>query len=211
MPEDADRLVDAADRFVRLRVTDDGHGMDEATRQMIFEPFFTTKEPGKGTGLGLATVFGIVKQHGGWVNAESEVDRGSSFNVYLPHAETEEDVGEPETAPTEVARTLSRNGYQVLAADDGPEARELWTANGPDIDLLFTDIVMPKGVSGWDLADELRALRPDLRVIYTTGYSDSFENRGADLDEGVNFIHKPFTQRKLLEIVGQALNPNHDD
>ena len=185
-------------RFARLSVADAGCGMDEETLKRIFEPFFTTKGLGKGSGLGLATVYGVVAQHQGWVEVESQVGQGSVFHVFLP-ASTKSGVPaeaggrhdnlrgsgtilvvEDELAVrTILARTLCRFGYTVLEAGGGREAMELWKARRAEIDLLLTDMVMPGGMTGLSLAEKLRSEKPSLKVIVTSGYSgDLFEHGG---------------------------------
>jgi two-component system, cell cycle sensor histidine kinase and response regulator CckA len=209
-----------------FRVTDTGAGMDLETRKRIFEPFYTTKEVGKGTGLGLATVYGIAKQHRGWIDVSSEVGAGSSFCIYLPLAESEDHqdtvvvatidnlkgnegilVAEDETAVRRmICRTLERVGYSIWEADDAEGAKELWDAHKSDIDLLLTDLMMPGGKSGFDLAEELAAEREDLPVIFVSGYSAEMMERGHELDVGVNFLSKPFTNKSLLEIVRKRMD-----
>ncbi len=209
----------APGRYVTLVVRDSGHGIDAGTLEQIFEPFFTTKESGKGTGLGLATVYGIVKQSGGYVAVESEVERGTSFAIYLRRADesrqvrTEEPVEplpEPvSTVPSsvlvvedeEVVRRLVRQvleqaGYDVADAADGAEALEL--AASRRIDLLLTDMTMP-GLSGREVAEQLRAAQPELKVIYMSGYAD-----GA-LEQGVEVLEKPFTFDVLTEKIVRVL------
>jgi signal transduction histidine kinase/CheY-like chemotaxis protein/HAMP domain-containing protein len=213
-------------KFLRLRVSDTGSGMDEATMQRIFEPFFTTKEVGKGTGLGLATVYGIVKQHDGWVDAASEVGRGSSFDVYLPASgEVVAVSGSAATAPIEappgqerilvvedepVLRELARAilescGYEVLEAGSGPEALVVWTEHGPGIDLVLTDMVMPDGMSGLDLAQRLVQDRPTLPLIFASGYS--MEEMDTSLfQKGSVYLQKPYTHFSLAKAVRDALD-----
>ena len=209
----------APGRYVTLVVRDSGHGIDAGTLEQIFEPFFTTKESSKGTGLGLATVYGIVKQSGGYVAVESEVDRGTSFTIYLRRADesraprAEEPAGpQPGVASTvpasvlvvedeEVVRRLLRQvleqaGYDVLEAADGAEALSL--AATCRVDLLLTDMTMP-GLNGREVAERLRAERPDLKVIYMSGYAD-----GA-LEQGVEVLEKPFTFDVLTAKVGGVL------
>jgi signal transduction histidine kinase/CheY-like chemotaxis protein/HAMP domain-containing protein len=187
-----------AGHFVRLRVTDNGTGMDSATLSRIFEPFFTTKDIGKGTGLGLATVYGIVKQHEGWVEVNSEPGKGSTFDVFLPASDkvpafAEEDaasagpvVGGSETIliveDEPVLRSMARDileecGYRILEASSGREALDVWSQRANEIDLLLTDMVMPDGISGADLAEELLASRPRLKVVFTSGYTANEVNQ----------------------------------
>ena len=212
--------------FVMLRVADTGEGISPETLEHIFEPFFTTKDVGKGTGLGLATVYGIAKQHRGWLEAESDVGRGTAITLFLPLAETEADVAaseepavpermgdetvlivEDETALRRmVKRTLTRHGYTVHTARDGVAAREKWADLRGKVDLLITDIVMPRGVNGWQLADEFRDQCDRLRIIYTSGYSPEFEKKDKVLERGRNFLPKPFTQHELVGTVRTALD-----
>ena len=181
--------------FVRLRMSDTGIGMDSATRARIFEPFFTTKEVGKGAGLGLATVYGIVKQHDGWIEVDSEPGEGSTFDVFFPTAmqtaqtaqTVEEKTGPPEsvTGGTEtvflvedepILREMARDilesyGYRILEASSGKEALGMWNLTRGKIDLLLTDMIMPDGVSGAELAQRLLAGQPHLKIIFTSGYT----------------------------------------
>ena len=174
-----------------MRVTDTGSGISPENLSRIFEPFFTTKQPGKGTGLGLATVFGIVKQHGGWIQVDSEVGRGTTFQIFLPAAEDiaesrAEEIAKPEAqGGTETilivedepsVRMLTRvvlepKGYRVLEAADGIEALRVWEQHQGSVHLLLTDIMMPEGLSGLELATRLQTRSPQLRVIFTSGYS----------------------------------------
>ena len=210
--------------YVSLRVTDTGCGIAPENLARIFEPFFTTKEPGKGTGLGLATVFGIVKQHGGSLMVESKVGRGTTFQVFLratasvgqsPAAVKPKPRGGTETillVEDEAAvRTLTRAvleqfGYRVLEASDGVEALRIWEENQDSIHLLFTDLVMPKGVRGHELAARLQARSPKLRVVFTSGYSADIAGRQLSLQEGQNFIQKPSSYQQLLETVRRCLD-----
>jgi len=207
--------------YVRLTVADEGTGMDETVRRKIFEPFFTTKAVGKGTGMGLATVYGIVKQHQGWIEVESQVGVGSVFRVYLPLAEGEAQkatesgtdlvraaelqsrtifVVEDEDQLREMAsKILQRLGHRVVLAQDGPEALSLWPQYRGKIDLLLTDMVMPGGMTGRELADRLLRDEPRLRVIYSTGYS--VDLAGLNLIEGVNYLLKPYDATALIRAV----------
>jgi PAS domain S-box-containing protein len=213
--------------YVVLRVSDDGCGMDEKVRAQIFEPFFSTKPRGQGTGLGLATVYGIVKQNGGFIDVYSEPGQGATFAIYLPAHEPEAslvtaDPREPASidAPSgprtvllvedDVAllalsrRMLEGLGYTVLAAGDPIEAIELLKAFTGEIHLLMTDVVMPK-MNGRQLQGALTALRPGLKCLFTSGYtSDIIADRGV-LDEGIQFLQKPFSQMTLAEKVREAM------
>ena len=220
----------ATGHFVKLEVTDTGCGMDEATRARIFEPFFTTKDIGKGTGLGLATVFNIARQHNGWVEVQSQPGCGSTFTVYLP-ANTEmlaeiqpaeqqiisPMVGGCETIliveDEEMLRELAREilkdaGYQILEATSGREALEVWRQHGGKIDLLLTDMVMPEGVSGVELAERLVAETPQLKVIFMSGYTSDDVN--PELLERTNgsFIQKPYGHADLIKVVRDCLDKN---
>ena len=213
--------------YVCLRVTDTGCGMDPATQARIFEPFFTTKEVGKGTGLGLATVYGIVKQHEGWIDVASQVGQGSTFSVFFPA--TSEAVRElaPEAAPTApVSRgqetilvvedepvlrdmahlILAECGYRVLEAGNGRQALEVWERDPDGIDLVLTDMVMPEGISGMDLAQKLLATRPTLKVIFASGYS--MDDTAPDfIRQGhAAFLQKPYTHVTLAKAVRDCLD-----
>jgi CheY-like chemotaxis protein len=211
--------------FVLLRVSDTGIGMDAQIRSHLFEPFFTTKEAGKGTGLGLATVYGIVKQSSGYIWVDSEPGRGASFKVYLP--EVDEPVEAP-GPPAQVAppagggetvllteddasirgvatKVLTQKGYRVLSASDGQSALVMARTSPSEIRLLITDIVMP-GITGPELAASLRAERPDLRVIYMSGYTSDTEVLRRILEDGVPFLQKPFTPGALALKVREVLD-----
>jgi PAS domain S-box-containing protein len=212
-------------RYVVLSVCDTGHGMDDEVRSHVFEPFFTTKEQGKGTGLGLATVYGIVKQSGGWVFVDSAPGAGSTFSVYLPRLdddpEEERDAPPDEAAPgsetvllvedEEIVRNLvqevlAAQGYTVLAARDGQEALEATDRHDGRIHLLLTDVVMPR-MSGREVADRLRERRPETRVLFMTGYTDHAIVQEGVLDPGTELLEKPFTfdtlQRKVRNILDE--------
>ncbi len=212
--------------FVCLTVSDTGSGMDEATVQRIFEPFFTTKEVGKGTGLGLATVYGIIKQHRGWIEVASQPGRGTAFSIYLPVA-SEQAAKSTQPMPsapvsggketilfvedeTDIRRLvrviLERYGYRVLEAETGVEALKVWKEHKDSIQLLLTDMVMPEGVSGKDLANQLRAENPKLKVIFSSGYSvEMLEKDFAD-QPGLYFLPKPYQPQKLGQVVRECLD-----
>jgi PAS domain S-box-containing protein len=206
-------------RFVCLGVTDTGCGMDDATKSRIFEPFFTTKASGKGTGLGLATVYGIVKQHEGWIEVESEVGQGTTFKIYFP---TDNALPAPETVPMEpsddgkttilvvedeafvaelVRNVLEEQGYRILEADNGLVAQQIWNDHHGRIDLLLTDIKMPHGMSGTELASNLRALKPDPKVLYTSGFSPDPVSMDSLTGERSKLLPKPYSPAKLIETV----------
>jgi CheY-like chemotaxis protein len=214
--------------FVWLRVSDTGCGMDEATMQRIFEPFFTTKEVGKGTGLGLATVYGIVKQHGGWIEVASEVGKGTSFNVFFPatgepivglQAETTEAVEavrggketilvvEDEPVLRDLAHVILRDcGYEVLEAGTGSEALRVWNTRQGEVDLLLTDMVMPDGMSGMELAQRLRDAHPELKIIFASGYSMEELDTGFVREGHALFLQKPYTHVTLPKAVRECLD-----
>ena len=213
--------------FVCLRVSDTGTGMDAMTLRRIFEPFFTTKEVGKGTGFGLATVYGIVKQHGGWVEVTSQLDAGSTFNVFFPagmelvsslpaesEAETEIRGGketilvvEDEPVLRDMANLiLTECGYAVLEAATGAEALRVWDRHKDKIHLLLTDMVMPEGMSGMELAQRLCAVRPQLKVIFASGYSmDDLDTNFLREGQAV-FLQKPYTHVTLSKAVRECLD-----
>ena len=213
-----------AGRYVMLAVSDSGSGMDEATQSRIFEPFFTTKETGKGTGLGLATVYGIVKQSAGHIWVYSEPGRGTTFKIYFPSAEHKLGVAsEPqaETLPRKregvtillteddaLIRKLTRkmledHGYSVLEAEDGKSALEVLASTRAPIDVVLTDVVM-KGMGGPELVLRLIDFQPGMKVIYMSGYTGELvANQG--LDSGIRLLEKPFTRAELLKTVDAAL------
>jgi PAS domain S-box-containing protein len=213
----------APGRYVLMTVTDTGHGMDETVRQHVFEPFFTTKEFGKGTGLGLSTVYGIIRQSGGWIDVRSEVGVGTSFMVYLPRADGQP-LPEPKAAGASTEEgnetillvedqaavraftyaALKRHGYCVIEAADGEEAMAVAGQHPGRIHLLLTDVVLP-GMNGKELSERLKALRPDLKVLFTSGYpADVIAHRGV-LDHGVSFLHKPYSRQELAAKVRDLL------
>jgi len=209
--------------YVELAVSDDGTGMDTETAARIFEPFFTTKESGKGTGLGLATVYGIVQQNGGAIEVQSKVGHGTTFFIYMPRAT---DFGQP-AAPRRslmaggsetvllvedddrvrglVSHMLRKHGYTVLLASQGDQALELASRHHGRIHLLLTDVVMP-GISGRVLSERLMLSRPDTRVLYMSGYSDDAILRHGVKSAGTHFIQKPFSIETLAEKVRETLN-----
>lgn len=209
-----------------LRVSDTGPGIPTDMVPHIFEPFFTTKDPGKGTGLGLATVFGIVQQHQGWVEASNTEEGGASLKVYLPAKSGTQEVAEehrPKAEKTSGTETillveddpvlrkltyaiLERRGYHIIVASNGSEARSCWSLESHRIHMLFTDLVMPGGVSGYQLACEFRAERPELKVIFCSGYSGHNACYEMELIPGENFIQKPFQSEYLLQIVRKVLD-----
>jgi signal transduction histidine kinase/CheY-like chemotaxis protein len=212
--------------YVMLSVSDSGAGMPPEVKERIFEPFFTTKEKGKGTGLGLSTVYGIVKQSGGNINVYSEPGIGTTFKIYLPRVEEEEDnlqrkdlgiplstgnetilLAEDEQSVRELAaRILCDRGYQVYEAHDGKEALKI-VQGYPErkIHLLLTDVVMP-GMSGKELADRLKLSIPDIKVLFISGYTDNAIVHHGVLEKGVNFIQKPFSMESLARKVREVLD-----
>jgi len=212
-------------RYVRLSVSDTGAGMDADTRMHLFEPFYTTKPAGQGTGLGLSSVYGIVRQSGGWISVYSEPGHGTQFHVYLPRVESQTDsaaVAVEKPAPafgTEtvlvaedqhnvrrlVSLMLSGFGYQVLVAANGAEALAVASSHDGRIDLLITDVVMP-GMSGRELAVELARQRPGIHVLYMSGYTGNVTAQHGLLQEGVAFIQKPFTAETLAVKVRETLD-----
>jgi two-component system cell cycle sensor histidine kinase/response regulator CckA len=212
--------------FVCLSVSDTGCGIAPEILPRIFEPFFTTKDVGKGTGLGLATIFGIVQQHQGWINVYSEGGHGTAFRIYLPRLakkpgqnpeqptltsmrggnETILLVEDDASLRASVRKTLSQLGYRVLEAVNGIEALEVWNQHRDEIHLLLTDLVMPGGMTGKDLAARLLEKNPKLRVIYASGYSAQVAGKDLPLEEGVNFLTKPFQAQKLAQTLRNCLD-----
>jgi len=211
--------------YVMLAVTDTGTGMDPETQAQIFEPFFTTKGRDKGTGLGLATVYGVVKQSNGYIAVESEKGKGALFKVYLPRIELpvtakSEGMQAPPTVrgsetillveDAEPLRLLAQlflkeNGYQVLTAANGAEAEQIAAQNPGPIHLLLTDVVMP-GINGRVLAERLAPKHPAMKVLYMSGYTDSFIAGHGVLDEGIHLLHKPFTEDALMRKIRERLD-----
>ncbi|MEO8549562.1 MAG: response regulator, partial [Kofleriaceae bacterium] len=212
-----------AGAHVMLTVRDTGVGMDADTQARMFEPFFTTKAVGKGTGLGLSTVFGIVRQSGGRIWAESELGVGTAFYVCFPRTtrkrvatpapgvgraeqgtETILLVEDDEPVRTVTQSLLAREGYHVLPASNAEDAARLCESHAAPIHLLLTDIVMP-GVSGWELAAKLRARRPEMKVLYMSGYADGAQFKAGEDAEPMPFLEKPITTETLSRKVHEAL------
>ncbi|MCA9620894.1 MAG: response regulator, partial [Myxococcales bacterium] len=210
--------------YVMLAVSDTGVGIPEDVRDKIFEPFFTTKQLGRGTGLGLATVYGIVRQNEGRIEVYSEPGRGTSFKIYFPRVFEPADARPrraslPDRVGTETVlvveddemvrrlaeRLLRRGGYTVIVAGSGAEALEVSAAHERAIDLLLTDVVMP-GMNGRELARRLVAERPGLRVLFTSGYTDNVIAHHGVLDPGVHFLAKPYSLDALMSLVRQILD-----
>lgn len=219
-----------AGRFACVRVADTGCGIAAEALPHLFEPFYTTKEPGKGTGLGLATAYGIINSHNGWIEVDSQPGAGANFRVYLPMDDSAKGVPTTPASPAKVPlasptgnetillaedepavrqlahNILKRQGYQVLAAASGREALVLWDQHKSAIDLLLTDMVMPDGLSGRELAERLKTEVPDLKVVYTTGYSLDAIGHNLVLEEGHNFLAKPYTPKALAAAVRKCLD-----
>lgn len=213
-------------RYVVLALSDTGHGMDAETRSHIFEPFFTTKEPGKGTGLGLATVHGIVTQSGGHIWVYSEVGQGTTFKIYLPRIEEAVEIELPDRTPARsvassetlllvednemvrdlAGRILRSLGYTVLEASHGPEALRLIEEYRAPVHLLLTDVVMPGGMNGRELAEQISRRYPDLRVIYMSGYTDNAIIHHGVLEPGMTFLEKPFSPQALTAKIREILD-----
>jgi signal transduction histidine kinase len=207
--------------FVRLSVTDTGTGISPEDLPHIFEPFFTTKDVGKGTGLGLATVYGIVEQHKGWIEVESSKEAGATFNIFLgrlaskgasqPQAavpskalrgtETVLLVEDEESVRKLLKNLMERYGYIVHTASSGVRALEVWCEHQAAIDVLITDMVMPEGIGGRELAIELLSKKPALKVIYCSGYSNDFPVAGFSVRKEENFLEKPFHLNALLQMI----------
>ncbi len=213
--------------YVRLSVSDSGTGIPPEILPKIFEPFFTTKDVGKGTGLGLATVFGIVQQHQGWINVYSEIGHGTTFRIHLPRlarnggAKPERRTLASLPSGTEtillceddaslrnsVRKGLTQLGYRVLEAPTGVKALEVWAQHQNEIQVLLTDMVMPDGINGHELAQRLLAENPKLKVIYMSGYSADVVAKDFPMKEGLNFLTKPFQALKLAQAIRNSLAP----
>ncbi len=214
-------------RYVMLAVSDNGSGIDEQTQARIFEPFFTTKQKGKGTGLGLSTVYGIVRQSGGHITVESALREGSRFRIYLPPTAVTELKVEDETPPLEteilsgtetvlvvedepalrrlISVSLEKRGYTVLAAEDGTEAIRILENNPGEIDLVVSDIMMPK-LNGLELRKKATLLRPDMRFLFISGYAEDTIGRTAHLPQDAGYLEKPFLPIELARKVRALLN-----
>jgi PAS domain S-box-containing protein len=215
-----------AGEFACVTVADTGCGMDDQTRSRLFEPFFTTKEVGKGTGMGLATAYGLIKQHNGWIEVETKLGAGSSFKIFLP---TSRKPFEPEVKPTAspqalrgsetilvvedeepvrefVSSLLKEYGYNVRQAGNGVDALNLWQQYGGEIDLLLTDVVMPQKMSGIELANRLWKENEALKVIFTSGYSRELLDEHFQSRTDLNFLPKPYAPAKLTELIRVCLD-----
>ena len=211
--------------YVLIAISDTGEGIDHDTQQRIFEPFFTTKSTGKGTGLGLATVYGIVKQSGGFIWVYSEVGKGTTFKVYLPvttKEKTERKLQEKSSGSLRgnetillvedenelrkfASKVLKEYGYLILEAKNGGEAYLISEQYTKQIDLIITDVVMPL-MSGRQFVDKLSKIRTDFKVIYMSGYTDNVILHHGVLEKGINFINKPFSPKSLLKEVRRVLD-----
>jgi CheY-like chemotaxis protein len=213
--------------FVCLSVTDSGDGMDAETLEHLFEPFFATERVGKGAGLGLSTVYGITKQHRGWMEVTSQLGQGSTFRVYLP------ELAKPDQAGAEGAALRARNGretvlvvddeqavrkmvtmglqiygYRVLEAGNGSEALQVWGDHAHEIDLLFTDMRMPGGISGIELFEQLKRGAPSLIGIISSGYSEQILKPQELMPSGLTFLPKPYNVKTLVGTVRNCLDIN---
>ena len=216
-------------RYVMLAMSDTGTGMDAAIQAHIFEPFFTTKEKGKGTGLGLSTVYGIVKQSGGFIWVYSEPGLGSTFKIYLPSVEDAAEsvpgsearnlpfggsetillVEDEEAVRALASRILQERGYRVLESARPEDALQIAEHHQEPIDLLLTDVVLPK-MSGRKIAEHLTALRPSMKVLYMSGYTDDAVVRSGVLESNTAFLQKPFTPSGLARKVREVLDAAPD-
>jgi two-component system, cell cycle sensor histidine kinase and response regulator CckA len=215
----------APGRYATLQVSDTGCGMSPEVKERLFEPFFTTKEAGQGTGLGLPTCYGIVNQAGGWIDVESEIGRGTKLTIYLPEAQEHAEplpeadgsgylpegdetvlLVEDEDAVRRIgARVLRGLGYTVLEASDGQEALDLVASTDQRIDIVFTDIVMPR-LGGGGLVERIQELRPEAKLLFTTGYTEDQVVRGSVAKRGVSLLHKPFSPGSLARRVREVLD-----
>jgi two-component system cell cycle sensor histidine kinase/response regulator CckA len=212
--------------YIMLAVSDTGTGMDQETLSHIYEPFYTTKEAGKGTGLGLATVFGIVKQSGGHIWVYSELGRGTTFKIYLPPvvekaertemsqiraglprgSETILLVEDADSVRKLLRNFLSKGGYTILTANNGVEALKLCAQYTGPLHLLVTDMVMPGGLNGRELAEQVSSLHPEAKVLYISGYTDTTIIHHGMLDQNMAFLQKPFTPNSLIGKIREILD-----
>ncbi|HEX9935400.1 MAG TPA: ATP-binding protein, partial [bacterium] len=211
--------------FVRLTVSDTGLGMSKETQRHIFEPFFTTKGMGKGTGLGLSVIYGIVKQHDGWIHVYSELGHGSTFRIYIPASEAEVSVEPEERSVMRVHRgqgqrvlvvedesnvgefnkkALTQYGYEVFLARTLEEARRIFDAERHHLDLVFSDVVLPDG-NGINLVDEFLRQKPELRVILSSGYTDHKLQWPVIQERGYRFLQKPYSLSQILEAIREEI------
>jgi PAS domain S-box-containing protein len=226
-PAEARKHPDArTGQFLCLSVTDTGCGMTAEVLSHIFEPFFTTKPVGEGTGLGLATVYGIAKQHGGWTEVQSRPEHGATFRIFIPTCGF---VPQPDTGPLNpepvrqgketilvvedqvdvrnlVVRVLISHGYQAIVAGTGVEALEQWSKHAGEIDLVLTDMVMPGGLTGRQLGECLLAQDPGVKIVYSSGYSPTLVGQEASFFSGKYFLEKPYRPAKLLETLRRSLD-----
>jgi two-component system cell cycle sensor histidine kinase/response regulator CckA len=210
--------------YALILVTDSGMGMDQQTQERIFDPFFTTKDVGKGTGLGLAMVYGIIKQHNGFIEVESEVGRGTTLKIYLPVAQgaTEEThssdlpavkrgtetilvAEDDETVRNFITTILTQFGYSVIQAENGEDAVKKFMANRGAIKLLLLDVMMPKK-NGKEVYDKIRIFEPDIRTLFLSGYSADIMSQKGLLEKGLNFLYKPVPMNDLLRKVREILD-----
>ena len=211
-------------RYIRTTVTDSGIGMDPATTELLFEPFFPTKDGGSQSGLGLAIVRSIIEKHQGWVSVSTALNAGSSFHLFLPILEnllptpaktsptphlqgtgTVLIVEDEESVGQLISYIFSNHGFNVLNALDGHQALRLWQENSDKITLLFTDMVMPGGISGYELAQKILADQPDLPVIYSSGYSKDILSKNITFQEGFNYLPKPYRPAQLSAIISSVM------
>jgi CheY-like chemotaxis protein len=217
-------------RYISVRVSDTGVGMDEATKSRIFDPFFTTKEKGKGTGLGLSVVYGVIQEHHGFISVESKVGQGTTFYLYLPVPQEEKKIGEGEKVKTEamqsgsetilfaedeqllreiVQSTLESMGYKVIVAANGKEALEIYKKHFKSIALVLTDIGLPK-LLGTDVFAMMKEINPDVKVVFASGFM-SLETKSELLREGAKgFILKPYNLNEVLQIVREVLDEKEE-
>jgi CheY-like chemotaxis protein len=211
-------------KYALISVTDSGAGMDEKTREKIFEPFFTTKDVGRGTGLGLSMVYGIIKQHDGFIDVYSKPGIGTKFKIYLPLSEAEvkgeEKAGslsvqggtetvlvvEDDEAVRRLSRDILQNyGYRVIEAEDGEEAIEKFKENKEKINILLLDVILPKR-NGKKVYDEIRKIKPDIKALFLSGYAENLLQNKGILEEGLNFMPKPVSANYLLRNVREVLD-----
>jgi signal transduction histidine kinase len=217
-------LFEKTGRYVCIMVSDTGQGMDEQTRKSIFEPFFTTKEVGKGTGLGLSMVYGIIKQHDGFINVYSEPSKGTTFKIYLPAVEKESVETEKPKQPllhggnesiliieddrdvlNFLKEVLNEHGYRTLTATDGEEGVKVFADNQDDIHLMLIDVVLPKK-NGRESLNEIKKIRPNIKAIFMSGYTANIIHKRGILEPGIDFIMKPVMPDDLLIKVQEVLN-----